>query len=268
MKPEVILQSDVLDIIFENKNKDYGAYALRKNYNTRLIQALGGTCLFVGLFIMLQSMKPADDSTNEPVYSGIMIDLTKKPIELPKDPPKEKSVAKKQVPTIANTTPNITDVPETRVPPVDSLAGRQFDTKTNNIPTNSGGDPGPGTPDPPKTPAGTGPIGDPEPDVKEPLHHADVMPSFNGDFNRFMLRNLRQPENIEEGEKIVVRIRFVVTAEGNIDDVQLIQSGRSDLDEEVLRVVKKMPRWNPGMQAGKNVPVYFYLPVTFVSNAE
>src|SRR3954469_23312508 len=62
MRPEVILQSSMLDILFENKNKEYGAYALRKNYNKRLIQALGGTCLVVGLFVALQSMKPANDS--------------------------------------------------------------------------------------------------------------------------------------------------------------------------------------------------------------
>jgi len=118
MRAETILQSDMLDILFENKNKDYGAYALRKNYNKRLMQALGGTCLFVGLFVVLQSMKASDELISDPVYSGVMIDLTDKAKELPKEPPKEKSSAKKQVHTISNTKPIRKDVPETSVPPI------------------------------------------------------------------------------------------------------------------------------------------------------
>lgn len=267
MRPDVILQSDVLDIIFEDKNKDYGAYALRKNYNKRVLQALGGTCVFVGFFILLQSMGPAAKADKELSYNGIMIDMAKDPVKEP-EKQKEKPAQKKQVPTIQNTTPVIKDVPETRMPPVDSLAGRQIDTRTNNVPSETGGtDPGPGQSDPPKNTT-TQTTTDPEPQETGPLHSADVMPSFNGDFARFMLRNLRQPDDMEDGQKIVVRVRFVVTADGNIDDVQLVQSGRPDLDQEVLRVVKKMPRWNAGKQGGRNVPVYFYLPVTFVSNAE
>ncbi len=265
MKPDVILQSDVLDIIFENKNKDYGAYALRKNYNKRVLQALGGTCLIVGLFVLLQSIKPANESNNELVYEGTMIEIAKDPIKEP-EKEKEKPAQKKQVPTIAYTAPVIKDIPETRMPPVDSMAGRQIDDKTNNIPTGTD-DPGPGQPDPPKNTT-TQPASEPEPQETGPLHSADVMPSFNGDFARFMLRNLRQPDDMEDGQKILVRVRFVVTADGAIDDVQIVNSGRPDLDQEVLRVVKKMPRWNAGKQGGRNVPVYFYLPVTFVSNAE
>jgi protein TonB len=268
MKPELILQSNVLDIIFENKNKDYGAYALRKNYNKRVLQALGGTCAFVGLFILLQSMRPADKTEKELVYNGRMIEIPRDPIKEP-EKEKQKPAQKKQVPTIQSTAPVIKDVPETRMPPVDSLEGRQIDKKTNDIPSSPGGDPPPGQSDPPKKPGdGIKPDTDPEPQETGPLHSADVMPTFNGDLVKFMIRNLRQPDDIDEGQKIIVKIRFVVTAEGNIDDVQLVQSGRSDLDEEVLRVVKKMPRWRPGMQGGRNVPVYFYLPVTFVSNAE
>lgn len=268
MKPELILQSDVLDIIFENKNKEYGAYALRKNYNKRVLQALGGTCAFVGLFILLQSMRPADKTEKELVYNGTMVQIAQDPIKEP-EKEKQKPTQRKQVPTIQSTAPVIKDVPETRMPPVDSLEGRQIDKKTNDIPSNLGGDPPLGQPDPPNTPGGgTKPVSDPEPEQIGPLTYADVMPSFNGDLVRFMLRNLRQPEDLEEGQKIIVRVRFVVTADGNIDDVHVVQSGRSDLDQEVLRVVKKMPRWNAGVQAGRNVPVYFYLPVTFVSNGE
>ncbi|WP_315818012.1 hypothetical protein [Paraflavitalea speifideaquila] len=51
MKPDMILQSDMLDILFEGRNKDYGAYSLRKDYNGRLLKALGAMLLLVLLFI-------------------------------------------------------------------------------------------------------------------------------------------------------------------------------------------------------------------------
>jgi len=70
---------------------------------------------------------------------------------------------------------------------------------------------------------------------------------------------------MEEDSKIVVIAKFVVDKSGNIENIEILNSGRADLDEEVKRVIKKMPQWKPGMQAGKAVDVYFKLPVTFTN---
>lgn len=272
MKPETILQSDVLDIIFEDRNKDYGAYNLRKNYNQRILQALGGTLALVGLFIALQSMRPDNDEKMAyviPPYKELgSVELEKeKPAE--KKPEEERLRQQKPVPTIAHVTPVIVDDPVVRdVPTTDALSDRTISTTTNDVPSGTGGD----TFNPPGDPAGQTqtftPAPDPQPVDNSPLEHADVMPSFNGDIVRYMLRYLRQPDDLEEGERIVVRVRFVVNEEGNISDIAVVQSGRRDLDEEVVRVVKKMPRWNPGKQGGRAVPVFFNMPVTFVNNGE
>ncbi len=271
MKPDVILQSDVLDIIFENKNKDYGAYALRKNYNKRLIQALGGTFLAVGLFIVLQSMKPQDQLEGNhilPPDTRLTDVIIQNPAAKEEEKPKPKqSQPKQNFKTVTNFTPVIQPddrVVETTVNTTEDVSNHQIGNKPSDG-KEGGGD------QPFSQPSTTGvgeTIKEPEFDVITVRDYADVMPSFNGDIVRFMLRNLRQPEDLEEGQKILVRVRFVVTADGAIDDVQIVNSGRPDLDQEVLRVVKKMPRWNAGKQGGRNVPVYFYLPVTFVSNAE
>lgn len=98
---------------------------------------------------------------------------------------------------------------------------------------------------------------------------AEVMPQFPGGveaFKKFMLRNLRQPDDLEEGEKVVVLVKFIVETDGSIVNAEILQGGR--YDEDVLKVVKKMPRWKPGMQGGRYVPVYFTLPVTFVASAQ
>jgi protein TonB len=100
-----------------------------------------------------------------------------------------------------------------------------------------------------------------------PLPVAEIMPQFPGGkeaFLKFMQKNLRQPDDIEEGQKIIVVARFVVQADGTIANINITEGGRQDLDKEVLRVLNKMPNWQPGVQNGKRVAVYFKVPVTFM----
>ena len=98
---------------------------------------------------------------------------------------------------------------------------------------------------------------------------AEFMPEFPGGMEalqRFLGKNLRMPgRDLEPGTKIKVMAKFVVDENGNISAAQTVQSGGIEFDNEVLRVLKKMPKWKPGRQNGRNVSVYFYLPVTFLS---
>ena len=75
---------------------------------------------------------------------------------------------------------------------------------------------------------------------------------------------MQQPSDFEQGQKIVVVAQFVIASSGKIEGIEIVQSGREDLDHEVLRVVSKMPHWKPGMQNGRAVAVYYKVPVTFV----
>jgi protein TonB len=103
---------------------------------------------------------------------------------------------------------------------------------------------------------------------KKILDYAQVMPEYPGGLDalrKFMLRNLRQPDDLEAGEKIIVAASFVVNKNGQIEQVKIINAGRNDLNKEVQRVINKMPLWKPGMQNGNAVAVYFNLPVTFMS---
>lgn len=272
MKPETILQSHVLDIIFDNRNKEYGAYALRKNYNKRLVQALSATFLLAGLFFLLQSMKPGNAGTSAPGYFD-SVQLTTvilppdEPIQRPKDDkPEQQRLPKDLQKTLVNVVPVIkpdVEVPETTVHTLDDLNTHRIGAKPSD---GKEGDPYIVTPMEDDSPE---PITLVEPEIPAgPLEIADVMPSFNGDIVKYMLRNIRQPDDLEPGDRIVVKVKFVVNEEGKIGDIQVMESGRPDLDKEVVRVIRMMPRWNPGKQAGRAVPVFFRMPVTFVSNAE
>jgi protein TonB len=73
---------------------------------------------------------------------------------------------------------------------------------------------------------------------------------------------------LENGEKRIVNIRFHVDADGAVTNFQIVQSGGAAFDNEVIRVLKRMPNWMPAQQAGKAVAVSFTQPVTFVGAEE
>jgi protein TonB len=64
-------------------------------------------------------------------------------------------------------------------------------------------------------------------------------------------RILQAPEDIEPGKRIEVQIRFWVDIDGSVSRPEIIKSGGEAFDKEVLRVMKKMPKWEPALQAGK-----------------
>jgi protein TonB len=91
------------------------------------------------------------------------------------------------------------------------------------------------------------------------------MPEFPGGtaaLLRFLGRNLQVPEETEEG-RIKVPVKFVVDREGQLTDVEFLTPTADPFKKEILRVIHKMPRWKPGRQNGRAVPVYFTIPIIF-----
>ncbi len=91
------------------------------------------------------------------------------------------------------------------------------------------------------------------------------MPEFPGGekaLQRFLLKNLRfEFDEMQPGSRVDIRCRFVVDKEGNVTGIEIIKSGTADFDKEVTRVMGKMPKWKPGFQNGRNVAVYFTIPI-------
>jgi protein TonB len=79
---------------------------------------------------------------------------------------------------------------------------------------------------------------------------------------------LESPADIEPGQRIEVYVRFWVDIDGSVSRSQIIRSGGSDFDNEVLRVLKKMPKWEPALQAGRPIAVAFQQPVIFIGQEE
>ena len=93
------------------------------------------------------------------------------------------------------------------------------------------------------------------------------MPSYPGGMDalkRFLQKNLTNPRDLEEGEMVSVKIRFVVGYDGKLKSFTTVQDGGEEFNKEVVRVLKKMPEWVPGKTKGQNVSVYYVIPVKFV----
>ncbi len=104
------------------------------------------------------------------------------------------------------------------------------------------------------------------------FHIVEQMPQFpGGDAARlkYISQNVRYPlEALERGIQGRVFTSFVVNVDGNIIDVKLLRGIGGGCDQEALRVIKNMPKWNPGIQRGKNVKVQFNMPMLFKLDGE
>lgn len=263
MKPELILKAEILDIIFENRNKDYGAYALRKEYNKRLSIALSSVLLLLITLFMLQSWNKKPTKNLPPLIEHDDT-LTLVPVVLPPTVPPPPSPTPLPAATIGYGTPVITkeDIRDS-VPSQEDLARDvQIGLKT------TAGVPAIEIRPPESVNPGIGIQPAIEP-VKEPeiFEISEIMPDFPGGkaaLHRFLSKNLKIPEEgLEPGNSVRIVVRFVVEADGAISGIKFLQTGPIVYEKEVLRVINKMPKWKPGIQNGRSVPVYFNIPVIF-----
>jgi periplasmic protein TonB len=264
MTNKEILQADLLDILFENRNKAYGAYALRKTYNNRMGIALAGVFALIMLTILLSSFKKkngdsisANTSQKRDSVKLTIIDMT--PPKLPEQP---KPVAEKPAAQTKYTQINIVEDKKYSIPPPDmsDLDKTDISDKTVN------GEPPTGIVKPVEPPSITNGNGKTNEDDGKFIA-SEIPPSYPGGveaLSRFLANNLTAPEDMEPGQKVVVQLRFVVDVDGSISKLEVVKSGGNAYDREVIRVFKRMPKWKPGSQNGHPVTIAFTQPVTFV----
>jgi periplasmic protein TonB len=268
MKPEFILKADVLDILFENRNKSYGAYELRKHYDRRLRKAIGAVLLLMAVSVALYEAGNRFFAVNRQVVPFVVTDTVMlDPFKVMQvKPPVEPQAVPKRSTTIKDVTFHI--VGDAAMDTTSAPTQDDKETKNTGSQNIVGDDSGDDHPNQPAANPGTGketPQNTPESSTV--LGRSEIMPEFPGGFaalQRFLIRNLRTPGGeMATGSKIRVMVRFVVNAEGTVTDIEIEQSGGGLFDNEVSRVLKKMPAWKPGRQNGQNVAVYFEMPVLF-----
>jgi periplasmic protein TonB len=275
MKTDAILKADVLDIIFENRNKSYGAYALRKFYNNRLYKALGAMFGFVILLSSFTLFKGKSKFTGDLIKdSGFVVKQVTMDIKKP-EPPKIQSAPVSATPQKPVATDDFRNVVITKTPvstiikdlrDVAVVGVTHIDIPSGGegpkvIPVNVGGG---GGKDTIAVAVPVKPI-----DKITPSDFAEVMPTYPGGMEalrNFLQKNLQNPEDIEEGQTVAVKIKFVVGYDGTLKSFETIEDGGSAFNNEVIRVLKKMKPWNPGKTKGENVSVYYTIPVKFTTS--
>jgi periplasmic protein TonB len=268
MEPLAILRADPLDLLFENRNKLYGAYTLRKYYPQRLMISMS---VVMSLVILVSFSYLFPGSSTSGIQKNLKVpDLIIQQFNLDQEikPPaaQARPVVPKTPAVLQYVKPLIVpdrDLPKP-MPTVDKIETSAIGLKTIVGLTDNGEPPVNGN----KAGSASPQNGEPSENKNEVLGIAEVMPEFPGGLEalkRFLIKNLRMPENnLEEGGLVKVVARFVVGADGRVRDIEITIPADPEFNAEVKRVISKMPDWKPGSQNHRNVAVYFVLPVNFV----
>ena len=270
-----ILTSDLLDLLFEDRNKAYGAYELRKSYNKRMTIALlcmvAVALLGVGGSLLAGELKKKAGKieAREVVLTEIKQEEEKK-IEPPPPPPPKQEPPKVEMTKF--TPPKIVKDEEVKKEDIPPEQEKLEDTKIAVISQE-------GIKDLNLAPAiideGKKIIEEKkEDDENKIFEKVEVEASFKGgerEWRKFLERNLDANTPVDNGARegsYTVVVQFVVDKEGKISDVKAITNHGYGMEEEAVKVIRKGPNWVPAVQNGRNVKAYRRQPITFVVSEE
>ncbi|HMK27060.1 MAG TPA: energy transducer TonB [Chitinophagaceae bacterium] len=262
MQINKILSAPLIDIIFDGRPKDYGAYELRKTYSNRINKALAITIALAGMICCsaILANSPKKNRIHYTVGPTIVLpDHPEKKIE-PKPKP-EKQPEVKPPKTIIFTEPVIKEVVEFPPPRQEEMDSAKFGSVIIDGPGDDG-IPKPGDLD------GDKGIVQPknEPESDEPRAIVDIPARFVLDWKKFLIKNLKAETPVDNGAGVgryTVVIQFVVDKEGNVSDIKALTNHGYGMEEEALRVIKKSPQWEPAIYNGYKVKAYHKQMITF-----
>ncbi len=264
------MEESLNDIVFENRNKLYGAYALRREYGGNVQRAMFiGVGLFLLIFILPELYARLNPSADEKEIAFMVEAKTIriKPERVLIPPPVVETPPPAQVKTVRSLPPLV--LPDDRVlfehqpPTVEMLENAQPGAETMEgevyaelvIPPAA------------LTGNGNGNVIEAKPEEEKTLLFAEQQPEFIGGneaFASFLQKNLRYPRAAAQaGVQGKVFVEFTVGTDGRIERAKTIKGIGFGCDEEALRVIGLMPKWMPGKQSGRPVRVRFTLPIAF-----
>ncbi|MGM9733090.1 MAG: energy transducer TonB [Prevotella sp.] len=269
-----LIDKNWVELVFDGRNKEYGAYVLRKETGMRNIKSmLLVFAVIIAIMAGVAAKVAIENAFPKKVAIETDVELTKlaekKEAKVEKKAPvkvEEQKVVEKVKSSVKFTPPVIKKDDE--VKPEEELKSQEDLNKTNTAIGSfdvKGNDETGG-----EVLKAKEVIAQPEPPKEEETKVFDVvevMPTFpggQGALFEWLSKNIKYPVVAEEnGVQGRVIVTFVVERNGSITDVQVAKSVDPSLDKEAVRVVKAMPNWIPGKQNGSAVRVKFTVPVTF-----
>jgi protein TonB len=278
MDANKILSTNLLDLVFEGRNKEYGAYELRKQYNRRLTIALTSTALGLLLIFLtsfLISVVNENSKGQVQVQEVKLEDIVQEEKNEPPPPPPPKPPEPPKVEMAKFTPPKVVkdeEVKEEEKPPeVEKLE----DTKIGT--SNQEGIKDEGIVAPPVDQGGVveAPKADDEDKIFQKVEIDAEFPGGTSAWFKYVQREIER--NIDElqddGKSGTVVVLFIVDKEGGVSDVRAMPCSEagvakclgagSKLAEVAVNAIRKGPKWKPAVQNGRNVKAYRRQPVTF-----
>jgi protein TonB len=244
------------DIVFEHRNKEYGAYRLRKKYNRNVLIALS-----IGLVVILTAVitpylnAKAAEKREKRAERQVEIKMenldqpteTVAPPPPPPPPPQEAVQQARYVPPVVvdsvkpEETVQLMTADQAQVEVQNEEVIEEVEVVAEEVQEDV--------------------------DEAEPFVVVEEMPMFPGGepaLLAYIAEHTQYPEVAKENNiqgKVIVR--FCVTSKGGVDKVSILKSVDPELDAEAIRVVQSLPAFKPGKQGGKPVPVWYMVPINF-----
>ncbi len=241
------------EIIFENRNKKYGAYDLRRHYKSATSLSILGGMSFCTVLIILISVFTQVDVTAKPDDKIIIVITPDNTIDPNKiAPPKPEKPAPVPVqnryiaPDVVEDSADVNNIMPTNDFAIDSVINGTVTDEFDTV------------------------VFDPltiETEESEPVIAVEEPPVFPGGKEallKYIAENTKYPsEAADNNVQGRVIIKFAVSSDGSVKRVEVMRTVHPLLDEEAVRVVNSLPLWKPGKQNGKPVPVWYFVPVNF-----
>ncbi len=251
---------DIDDLLFESRNKDYGAYQLRKKYNSVVLAGIIIASLIVSSAVVLpfvitpHSEKVLAGRSN---FVSVQMEKLEPPVDeiiVPPAPPPPEAASLQEIvkyvpPVVVDSLPLL----ETKQVTTDQILSQSI---TDQVEI---------------TGSGTGDnllTGQDGIDTDEPFFLVEVMPSFKGgDINRFrewVQKRTNYPQ-IAIDRKIQGRVflTFIVETDGAVSNVTIVKGVDPLIDNEAMKAINESPRWSPGLQRGQPVRVRYSMSLLF-----
>ena len=276
MEAKKILSADILDILFDGKNKDYGAYDLRKSYSSRLVKALGGTFAIVLVCTIGLSFAHGEKTDNSipPIETTLgEIPKEKGPVIIPPTP-KEPEVTVQPQETNQVTYSTMVIKPDEMVSPK-SIINTITDETAISTQTIESDFTKPFV-QAPLSDVGTGnSLGtilkkDGNPDSVFVIVEKEAeFPGGRIAWRKF-LENKLDPESVVDNGasagSYTVILKFIVSRIGAISNLVALTNHGYGMEKEAIRVLEKSPIWKPAIQNGHEVNSYYSQAITFQVN--
>jgi protein TonB len=251
---------DFDDLLFQKRNRDYGAYQLRKKYNRVLLISILLATLIVSFAVILPFViKPQTDNVLNGNGNFAQINLEnleppKEEIYVPAAPPtrsvKVEEIVKYTPPVVVDSIPVINKL----LPSNDELMSQTTLDKVDDNGTGNGDEMSSGQ-------DGTA--------TDEPFFLVEVMPSFKGGglekFREWVTKRTNYPQAAYD-KKIrgTVFLTFIVERDGSVSNVTVVKGVDPLLDNEAIKAISESPKWTPGLQRGEPVRVRYSIPLNFM----